>query len=212
MDRESPDHPRPAHDGTHGLRVPAVLELPLLVALAVLVAFLVKTFVMQAFYIPSESMVPQLRVGDRVLVSKVAYDLHSPRRGDIVVFDSPNPAPPDRSPYLKRAVRTILESVGLVQPSTEEFIKRVIALPGERVEGRDGHVFVDGRQLMEPYLPPSLLVGDFRPVSVPPGDLWVMGDNRPNSSDSRVFGPIRRSKVVGRAILRIWPLPRSAFL
>jgi signal peptidase I len=102
--------------------------------------------------------------------------------------------------------------VGVAQPSTEEYIKRVIALPGEAVEGHDGHVFVNSRELVEPYLPRQTTTTDFSRVVVPKGRLWVMGDNRGNSSDSRVFGAVRRRTVVGRAFIRIWPPLRSAFL
>jgi signal peptidase I len=108
-------------------------------------------------------------------------------------------------------LHSILESVGLRQPSTEDFIKRVIALPGETVEGREGKVYVNGRELREPYLVETP-VGDFKPRTIEKDQLWVMGDNRNRSSDSRVFGAIAERKVVGRAIVRIWPLGRLGFL
>jgi signal peptidase I len=191
-------------------------EIPLLIGLAILIAFLVKTFVAQAFYIPSGSMIPQLQVGDRVVVSKLAYDVHDPRRGDIVVFDAPPRAPglqpTDKGSGVGRLVRDVFEAIGVLQPSTEEYIKRVIALPGETVSGKNGHVFVNDQELVEPYLPVGDVTADFPPVVVPKGDLWVMGDNRTNSSDSRVFGPIRENTVVGRAILRVWPPGRAAYL
>jgi signal peptidase I len=191
-------------------------EIPLLVGLAILIAFLVKTFVAQAFYIPSGSMIPQLAIGDRVVVSKVSYDLHDPNRGDILVFDAPPGAPgvtqKSNGSGVGKVVRNIFESIGVLQPSTEEYIKRVIGLPGETVQGKDGHVFINGQELVEPYLPPGVTTSDFGPLVVPKGGLWVMGDNRSNSSDSRVFGPIRRNTVVGRAILRVWPPGRAAFL
>ena len=191
-------------------------EIPLLIGLAVLIAFLVKTFVAQAFYIPSGSMIPQLNIGDRVVVSKLSYDLHDPRRGDIIVFDAPPRAPgvqsADKGSGVGRVVRDVFEAIGVLQPSTEEYIKRVIALPGETVEGREGRVFINGQELVEPYLPAGDTTSDFPPVAVPKGDLWVMGDNRSNSSDSRVFGVIRRNTVVGRAILRVWPPGRAAFV
>jgi signal peptidase I len=187
-------------------------ELPFLLAVAFVIAFLVKTFVAQAFFIPSESMVHTLEVGDRVLVSRMSYRLHDPRRGDIVVFTSPfDTQGSDKDPLPSRVVHTVLESVGLRQPSTEDFIKRVIALPGETVEGKDGKIFINGRQLVEPYLAEEP-VGDFPAKTIPPGQVWVMGDNRNRSSDSRVFGPIKESKIVGRAILRIWPVTRLGFL
>ena len=192
----------------------AAAELPLLVVLAILIAFLVKTFVAQPFSIPSESMVPQLEVGDRVAVSKLAYRLHDPRRGDIVVFDSPYPEEnaSDDPSLASRFVHGVLESIGLRQPSTSEYIKRVIGLPGDTVSGHDGKVWVNGRELVEPYLPPGTYTSDFPAVTVAAGELWVMGDNRGNSKDSRSFGPIDRDTVVGRAISRVWPPPRIAFL
>jgi signal peptidase I len=197
-------------------RTQVAKEIPLLIGLAVLIAFLVKTFVAQAFYIPSGSMIPQLNVGDRVVVSKLAYDLHDPRRGDVVVFDAPPTASGAQTTAKRtgvgRVVHDVFEAIGVLQPSTEEYIKRVVAMPGETVQGRDGHVFVNDRELVEPYLPPGDITADFPSVVVPKGDLWVMGDNRSNSSDSRVFGPIRANTVVGRAILRVWPPGRASYL
>jgi signal peptidase I len=188
-------------------------EIPLLLALAALIAFLVKTFVAQAFYIPSESMVPQLQVNDRVIVSKISYLLHEPRRGDIVVFDDPSAADEGGSDnVVVKFVRGIAEAVGVVQPSTDEFIKRVIALPGEKVEGKGGRIYINDRVLFEPYLPAGVVTSEFPPTEVPEGTLWVMGDNRGNSSDSRAFGPIRKSTVVGRTVLRVWPPGSASYL
>jgi signal peptidase I len=158
---------------------------------ALLVAFLVKTFLFQAFYIPSASMTPTLKVSDRVLVNKLSYDFHDVHRGDIIVFKSPP---------------------GGGDATVKDLIKRVIGLPGERVEGHDGRVYVDGRELVEPYLPEGTLTEPFGPATVPGDHVWVMGDNRPSSADSRVFGPIQQSSIVGRAIVRVWPIPHSAFL
>jgi len=186
-------------------------ELPVLLGVAFVIAFLVKTFVAQAFFIPSESMVHTLEVGDRVLVSRMSYHLHEPHRGDIVVFTSPFETQGKKDPLPERVIHTVLESVGLRQPSTEDFIKRVIGLPGETVEGKNGKIFINGRQLAEPYLAEEP-IGDFPAKKIPKDELWVMGDNRNRSSDSRVFGPIRESKIVGRAILRIWPVTRLGFL
>jgi signal peptidase I len=192
-------------------------EVPILLVSAAVLAFLLKTLVAQAFYIPSGSMLPQLQVDDRVVVSKLSYRLHAPHRGDIVVFDCPAAActhatDRDDPSGFRGILRKVAEGVGVVQPSAEEFIKRVVALPGETVEGRDGAVHVDGRRLREPYLAPDTVTSDFAPVEVPPDHLWVMGDNRQNSSDSRVFGAIPRSSVVGRTIVRIWPLGSASFL
>lgn len=186
-------------------------ELPVLLLVAFFIAFGVKSLVAQAFFIPSESMLPSLEVGDRVLVSRLSYRLHEARRGDVVVFTSPFENGKDDRALPERILHGILESVGLRQPSTEDFIKRVIALPGEIVEGKDGRILVNGRELGEPYVDEAR-AQDFAPQRVPKEKLWVMGDNRNRSSDSVVFGPIEEDKVVGRAILRIWPVPRLGFL
>lgn len=193
----------------------AIGEVPVLLVLAGVIAFVVKTFVAQAFYIPSESMTPQLAVNDRVVVSKISYRLHEPRRGDIVVFDNPSEVgngSGNGSNFVVRFFRGIGEAVGVVQPSTEEFIKRVVALPGETVEAKDGRVYIDGRLLEEPYLRPEAVTADFAPRTIPPDRLWVMGDNRSNSADSRVFGPIERGSVVGRTVFRVWPPGSASFL
>lgn len=200
----------PAPERSSAVRV--VREVGVLVVTAVIIAVIVKTFVAQAFYIPSGSMLPQLQINDRVVVSKMAYRLHDPHRGDIVVFDAPGERLPDTSALPVRLVRGVVQSIGLAAPSTDEYIKRVIALPGERVEAHAGHILIDGRPLTEPYLQPSVTTGDFAAVVVPPHTLWVMGDNRGNSSDSRVFGPVPESTVVGRAFVRLWPLNHVSFL
>ena len=197
-------------------------ELPVLVLVAMVAAFLVRTFVFQAFYIPSPSMgcagcpVHTLEIDDKVVVSKISYRLHDPRRGDVVVFECPPAAScataPRSANVVGRALHFVGERIGVVPPSTEDYIKRVIGLPGETVEAKDGEVFVDGRLLDEPYLPDDVVTSDFGPVLVPPDSLWVMGDNRQNSGDSRVFGSIRQDSVVGRTILRLLPPRRTAFL
>jgi len=202
----------PAEDEPPSAVLQGVRELGVLVVTALVIAVVVKALVAQAFYIPSGSMLPQLQINDRVVVSKVSYRLHDPRRGDIVVFDAPGGLPKESSPLPERAVRGLIQSIGLSAPSTDEYIKRVVALPGERVESHGGKVMVDGRELVEPYLPDGVVTSEFSAVVVPPGDLWVMGDNRTNSADSRVFGPVPRSTVVGRAFVRVWPLGHAAFL
>ena len=201
----------------------AAREVPILVVLAITLAFVVKSLVAQAFYIPSVSMVPTLKVHDRVVVSRVAYRMHPPHRGDIVVFDEP-PAAQAAIPIRKvhvswpvRAVRALLEAVGLRQPSTSEFIKRVIGLPGETVDIHGGHVYIDGQLLVEPYLPPGTVTvgapGAVKlPITVPPDQVWLMGDNRSQSFDSRYWGTVKRSHLIGRAIVRAWPPGRIGFL
>jgi signal peptidase I len=156
-------------------------------------------------------MVPQLEVGDRVVVSKLSYRFHDPRRGDVVVFDSPTDPGGDDPAFPLRILREALEAVGIRKPGEEELIKRVIGLPGETVSCREGSVFIDGHRLIEPYLPEGT-VTTCDQVEVPEDFLFMMGDNRGNSQDSRRFGPVRRDSLVGRAILRVWPPPRIAFL
>jgi signal peptidase I len=177
---------------------------------AFVVAVLVKVFVAQAYYIPSTSMEPQLGVGDRVLVSRLSYGLHEPRRGDVVVFDEPG-AEPDQGAPPMRAVRTVLGALG-VGTEGDTLVKRVVAVPGETVEGREGRVFVDGRELHEPYLAREQVTSAFGPERVPADHLWVLGDSRENSVDSRSFGPVPVDELEGRAVLRVWPPQRSAFL
>jgi signal peptidase I len=158
-------------------------------------------------------MEPQLDIGDRVVVSRLAYRLHDPRRGDIIVFDEPGSEGRDASGVL-HVVGEILEGVGLRQPDQTELIKRVIGLPGEVVEARGGRVLIDGRELVEPYLPDDVATADFGPVTVPDGHVFVMGDNRGNSVDSRFasVGPVPVDNIVGRAVARVWPPWRWANL
>ncbi len=158
---------------------------------ALIVALVVKTFLLQAFYIPSASMEPTLKVGDRVLVNKLSYDFHDVHRGDIVVFSSPP---------------------GEDNPDIKDLIKRVIGLPNETVEGRDGRVFINGNPVREPYLPAGTVTSAFSPEKIAPGHLWVMGDNRSNSKDSRFFHTISEDLVVGRAFIRVWPVTSIGLL
>ena len=204
---------RPSHKPTVAR---TVAEIPILLIVAAVIAFLVKTFLAQAYYIPSGSMLPQLQIDDRVVVSKLAYKTHHPRRGDIVVFDDPRPGVDSTSTVQRTGfskwIRKVGEGVGVVQPSTDEFIKRVIGLPGDRVEGHDGHVFVNNHQLIEPYLPVGVTTSDFPQQVVAKGRLWVMGDNRNGSADSRVFGQIKINTIVGRAVVKVWPFDHISFL
>src|SRR5437899_175583 len=152
---------------------------------ALLVALIVKTFLIQAFYIPSLSMYSTLDKGDRVLVNKVSYHVHDIHRGDIVVFKRP---PKETDQAIK------------------DLIKRVIGLPGETLQARGGSMYVNGQPLKETYLDRGTVTADFGPITVPKGDIFVMGDNRGNSQDSRYFDAIPESLVVGRAFVRVWPL------
>lgn len=191
-------------------------EIPVLLIVAAVIAFLVKSFLAQAYYIPSGSMLPQLQIDDRVVVSKLAYKTHDPRRGDIIVFDDPRTGNQTTEATERTGaskwVRKIGEGVGVIQPSTDEFIKRVIGLPGDTVEAHDGDVYINGQKLVEPYLPEGVTTSDFSPQKIDPGRLWVMGDNRSGSADSRVFGQIRSSTIVGRAVVKVWPFSHISFL
>ena len=184
-------------------------ELPILIGVAIVVAVVVRAFVLQTFYIPSESMENTLNIYDRVLVNKLVYDFRDPHRGEVVVFKAPMDWRSD--------------------PAEEDFIKRVIALPGDRVVCCDakGRISVNGKVLDEPYLykdengtqdPPS---ADEFNVVVPPDRLWVMGDHRSQSGDSRehfketgdpVASTIPVDSVVGRAFLLFWPMSRGSWL
>jgi signal peptidase I len=187
-------------------------ELPFLLVVAFALALLIKTFLIQAFFIPSESMQNTLNPGDRVLVNKVVYHLHPPRRGDIIVFSDPNPAAQGHRNAVQAFWHWLTEGLGVSTSPEKDFIKRVIGLPGETLEGRDGVVYIDGKPLDEPYIR-SKDVRPFGPVRVPADSLFVMGDNRTDSKDSRYgLGFIPYDNVIGRAFVIIWPPSRIGWL
>lgn len=180
----------PAHrkkPGGKGSNARALAEWVVIIVAALLVAIVVKTFLIQAFYIPSGSMEPTLKPGDRVLVNKLSYDLHSIHRGDIVVFKTP-------------------PSEAASDPGIKDLIKRVIGLPGDRIQAINGLVYIDGKLLNEPYLPRGTVTTSLPLQTVPPGQYFVMGDNRTNSKDSRFIGTIPKHLIVGRAFVRVWPV------
>jgi signal peptidase I len=193
-------------------------ELPGLILMALVLAILIKTFLVQAFFIPSPSMEPTLMVGDRVLVTKIPYYFHDPERGDIIVFSEPDPKKaPDRG-VVGGFLHWLSQSLGVAKPDDEDYIKRVIGLPGDTLTAHGGDVYVNGVQIDEPYL--TQRTADFNKVKVPSGMLFVMGDNRANSLDSRfglggvnptkqpnvAFIPI--DKVIGKAFFIVWPPSR----
>ncbi len=179
-----------------------VIEWVVLIASALIVALVVKAFLFQAFYIPSDSMVPTLKTNDRVIVNKLSYHLHSVHRGDIVVFTTPKDS--DGKP---------------IDRTIKDLVKRVIGLPGDTVSEKDGHVLIDGKAIDESYLPSGTVTdcSEFAAKCFPTGPLppdryWVMGDNRAGSRDSRSFGAIKKREIVGRVFLRIWPPNRLGLL
>lgn len=182
-------------------------ELPILIIVALVIAVLIKTFLVQAFFIPSGSMNDTLLEGDRVMVNKLAYRFGDPARGQVVVFDSPMEPDVDGETIFGALVRHVAESLGLSSPDSA-LIKRIIAVGGETIEIRGNRVLIDGTAIDEPYLKEGSFMADFGPLTVPEGQVFVMGDNRSSSSDSRVFGPIAEGEIVGRAFIRVWPPSR----
>ena len=182
-------------------------ELPVLMVIAFAVALLVKSFVLQAFYIPSASMEPTLVQGDRVLVEKVSDWWGEARRGQVIVFekDLPGVAEDDEGGVLSDIANAFRELFGFPTGDAQDFIKRVLAVGGDTIEGRNGGVYVNGEKVDEPYLAEGDGTAEFPPVKVPEDKLFVMGDNRNNSDDSRNFGPISQGDVVGHAFVLIWP-------
>ena len=214
QEQPSPEStPEETSDKGSKKQLPFWLEFPLLIGAALLIAVIIKTFLFQAFWIPSSSMEDTLQVYDRVLVSKLSYEFSEISQLDVIVFDDPRDGfeQPDESAF-QRAVRNLKESIGLATPQSE-FIKRVIGLPGDVVEGKDGAVWVNGIELEEDYVKhPEIPIRPFGPVQVPEGSIFVMGDNRTASQDSRFFGPIPIDDVVGKAFVIIWPISRTGGL
>jgi signal peptidase I len=181
-------------------------ETAVVVVVALVAALLLRAFVVQTFFIPSGSMEPTLNIGDRILVNKLSYHLHGVDRGNIVVFRRPAD-----------------ENCG-GQP-VADLVKRVIGLPGETIsltKGSKGYVMINGKRLDETWLPTSVQGKTFpgpagkpyslaKPYVIPANDYFVMGDNRTDSCDSRYWGPIPRSLIVGKVDLRVWPITSFRF-
>ncbi|MGH2795770.1 MAG: signal peptidase I [Actinomycetota bacterium] len=210
LQSEWPDEP--AGDKPKRDRLRFVKELPVLVLIAFGLALVMKTFLVQAFWIPSESMEPVLTRGDRVLVNKLAFRFREPRRGEVVVFAREIAEPPRG--FLRRAVDFLTEGFGAASSGEEDLIKRVIGLPGETVEMRDGVVMVTTAggtelELDEPYVAEEHDLRPFEPFVVPAGSYFMMGDNRAHSEDSRFsLGPVKRSQMIGKAFVKVWPPKR----
>jgi signal peptidase I len=183
------DEPRPP-------RSRWIVEWLVVVAVALVLAIGLRTFVVQTYSIPSGSMIPTLMVGDRILVDKLSYHLHAVHRGDVVVFATPP------------------KQLSVLQ--VKDLVKRVIGLPGETIwSGPGGEVFINGRLIDQPWLTKSARADPGPPIQrqkIPAGDVFVMGDNRGLSDDSRSYGPVSESLIVGRAVLGFWPLDRIHLL
>ena len=180
-----------------------IVEVLVVVVIAIVIAFLLRTYVVATYSIPSGSMEPTLQVGDRIVVDKLSYDLHGIDRGNIIVFSTP-------------------PKENCAGPPVSDLVKRVIGLPGETISVSGGRVYINGKHLPEPWLPQSEKNATtpgpssagyalHRPYQIPSGYVYVMGDNRTESCDSRYWGPITKSSIVGKVDLRIWPLSSISF-
>jgi signal peptidase I len=210
--------------------MPLWQELPLLLVVAFCLAVLIRTFLVQAFFIPSGSMENTLLVGDRVLVNKVVYDMRDPVRGEIVVFRgtdnwAPEVTEPVSQAFGAKLGRTIGDLVGISRPGERDFIKRVIGLPGDKVACCDdkGRITVNGQGIDEPYVqdnspldappnPRQCTSRRFAEVTVPAGEMFVMGDHRAVSQDARCQGPVPIDNIIGRAFVIVWPSSRFTSL
>lgn len=159
--------------------------LPVIIALAIVVVL--RAFVIGMYFVPSESMVPTLLIDDHVVATKMSYKLHEPERGDVVVFKYP-------------------------QDESVIYVKRLIGLPGETIEIKNNTVFVDGTPLVEDYLNSGTNMPDYGPVTVPEDNYFMLGDNRNNSSDSRVWGFVPEENLVGKAQFIYWPFDHAGRL
>jgi signal peptidase I len=171
-----------------------ILEWFAVIGGGIAIALLVEAFLIQAFWIPSPSMEPTLDVGDRVLVNKLSYKVHDVNRGDVVVFERPPGASTGQNGEIK------------------DLIKRVIAVGGDTIEAKEGEVFVNGERVDENYLEPGTPTDNLPLKTIPDGHVFVMGDNRTNSEDSRIFGPIDEDAIVGRAFIRVLPITDIGWL
>jgi signal peptidase I len=218
---EKPARPRPA-PRTPGKALFAVIrEMVVVLVIALGLSLLIKTFLVQAFFIPSASMENTLLVGDRVLVSKLTPGPFSLHRGDVIVFSDPGgwlpPSDPTSQGPIRDGIRRGLMDVGLLpEDSDEHLIKRLIGLPGDKVACCDsqGRLTVNGVPVNEPYIyPGDVPSNDTFSITVPAGKLWVMGDHRSDSEDSRYHptldhGFVKMSDVVGKTFIKVWPLDR----
>jgi signal peptidase I len=190
----------------------SLLELVVIVAVAIGLALLIQAFLVKPYRIPSESMEPTLDVGQRVLVSRFNYHFSGPDRGDIVVFHPPRGADSNTCGVQKP------EDQACAKPTPERdnvnFIKRIIAVPGDRLSIQDGHAIVNGVRQKEDFTRPCApgTCNFPRPIKIPPGHFFMMGDNRGASDDSRFWGPVPQKWIIGQAFFTYWPVQRIGIL
>jgi len=198
----------------------SVVELVVIVAAALGLALAIQAFVVKPYRIPSGSMLPTLRINQRVLVNRLGNDFSSPHLGEIVVFHPPRNfdggcADQNEGVDSDGAADTKPCGVAQTDRSAETFIKRVVGLPGDRIRITDGHVYRDGVRESDPYIVPCGGGGSCSfsgSITVPKGDYYMMGDNRPDSEDSRFWGPVPRAWIIGKAFFTYWPPTRIGFL
>lgn len=205
-------HPRHEEERETSRLKKFFFDLVLTVAVAFTLAILIQSFIIKAFMIPSSSMVPTLQIGDRIMIEKISFYFRSPRRGDIIVFRYP-PAEPesmDTKNKLYWPFEKLGETLKITHRGTSVYVKRVVATAGETVELRKGLLYINGRRKPENKIIRDY--SDFGPMTIPEGMLFCMGDNRPNSRDSRVWGMVPVRSVIGRVFLVFWPPGRWAVL
>jgi signal peptidase I len=204
LDSVPPPHPQTVGDqvATKPSWLKRVVADLRLLGIWILIVIVLKALLLEAFHIPSRSMEPTLGVGDRVLVEKLSYRLGGPARGDVVVFERHSNA---RTPFWEDIVNVLRDLFGFPTTNSQDYIKRVIAVGGDTVEGRNGMVLVNGDRIREPYLAEEIETTTFGPVSVSEGMIFVMGDNRDASTDSRSLGPVPVGSVIGHAFVVVWP-------
>ena len=197
----------------------SALELVAIVATALGLALLIQAFVVKPYRIPSGSMLPTLHINQRVLVNRIGTHFGAPGIGDIIVFNAPKVTDRclDPTEGISDVPGTVARPCGIAQTqeSTTAFIKRVVGLPGDRISIRGGHVYRNGVQERDSYINPCTVGGacDFPgTITIPRDEYFMMGDNRGDSDDSRYWGPIRKSWIIGKAFLTYWPPDRIGFL
>ncbi len=198
--------------------VRSAVELVVIVAVALGLALTIQAFLVKPYEIPSGSMLPTLHINQRVLVDRIGTHFTNPQIGNILVFHPPaseSCADPNQGENQAGQQASTACDVAQAKPSSVTYIKRVVGLPGDRLSIRDGHVFRNGVRERAPFAEPCVGGGecDFpKPITIPPGDYYMMGDNRPDSLDSRFWGPVPRAWIIGEAFLTYWPPDRIGFL